>query len=184
MSEFIDLVRRRYSLRRYDPSRPVSRALLDECMEAARLAPSACNSQPWSFYIVDQPGQAADLARKACSGLYRMNKFTRDAPVMVALVREPSRIAARLGGHFRGMAYSMIDIGIAGQHLDLALAEAGLGCCWLGWFDEKAVIKALNLPRRSKVDILFSVGYPAENAVVPTKKRKSLDGMRHYVECK
>ena len=165
MSNFLDLVRLRQSVRAYDPARPVDRAALERCLEAARLAPSACNSQPWRFIVVADPAAKAPLAAAAFSGMYSMNQFAAAAPVLIVAVRELSKFAARVGGWVRGLDYSLIDLGIACEHLVLQAAEEGLGTCWLGWFDERAVRKLLGLPRGAKVDLMISLGYATDPAV-------------------
>ena len=175
---FLDLVRKRQSCRHYRND-PVERDLIDRCLEAARLAPSACNSQPWSFIVVDSEPLRTELARAAFSGIYSMNKFCMDAPVLVVVVTERSKYVARLGGHLRGVQYALIDLGIACQHFDLQAAELGLGSCWLGWFNERAVKRLLGLPRSAKLDVMFSLGYPVDGAL-REKKRKPLDELRRY----
>lgn len=175
---FLDLVRTRQSCRAYS-KKPVPRELIDLCLDAARLAPSACNSQPWKFIVVDQEPLRSALAKEAFSGIYSMNRFVLDAPAIIILVTQRSKYIARLGGHLRGVKYSLIDIGIAGEHLDLQAAELGLGCCWLGWFNEKAIKKVLGLSRTEKIDVVFSLGYPA-TPELREKKRQSLDDIRSY----
>ena len=179
--KFLELVVRRQSARKYVPGRRIPREILDRCLEAARLAPSACNSQPWSFVVVDDPEQVRALAQAACGHApYGMNKFAADASALVAVVTEKMKLAARLGAHFRGVQYSLVDLGIAGEHLALQAAEDGIASCWLGWFDEAAVKKRLGIPRAEKVDLLLCLGYPADETVRP-KNRKSLDEIRRYV---
>ena len=178
---FLDLVRRRQSTRKYVPGRRIPRAVLDRCLEAARLAPSACNSQPWSFAVVDDPAQVRALAEAACGRApYGMNKFALDASALVAVVTEKMKLAARLGAHFRGVQYSLVDLGIACEHLVLQAAEDGVASCWLGWFDEAAVKKFLAIPRGKKVDLLLCLGYAADETLRP-KNRKPLDEIRKYV---
>ncbi len=80
----------------------------------------------------------------------------------------------------RGIPYSLIDLGIAGEHFALQAAEEGLGACWLGWFNERAVKKTLGLSRREHVDILFSLGYPVEGKGIPEKKRKQSTEICEY----
>ena len=176
---FLDLVSCRQSCRAYS-TRPVERELIDKCLEAARLAPSACNSQPWSFLVIDTEPLRTRVFEAMVGGIYNLNKFARLAPVLIAVVTEKSKYVAQLGGFLRDVQYNLIDIGIAGQHLDLQAAELGLGCCWLGWFDEKAVKKVLDLPRSTKIDVIFSLGYPADKSIRP-KNRKSLDEVRRYL---
>jgi nitroreductase len=176
---FLDLVRTRQSERRYS-DKPVSREILERALEAARLAPSACNSQPWTFIVVDDPAMRDRLAGAAFSGIYSMNKFAAKAPALLVVVTERSKYVARLGGQMRGVQYSLIDIGIACEHFILQAAEDGVGTCWLGWFNERAAKKVLDLPRSARVDVIISVGYP-ETPQVRDKNRKRVEDVRRYV---
>ncbi len=130
-----------------------------KCLEAARLAPSACNSQPWKFIVVDDKELKERLCRAAFSGIYSAMSFARKAPVMVAVVSEKARFLARVGSLFRGTNFYLIDIGIAAEHFVLQAEELGLGTCWLGWFNEKAVKSILNVPKEKKIDVLIALGY-------------------------
>ena len=174
---FLDLVKKRRSVRKYS-AKPVSRETIDRCLEAARLAPSACNSQPWSFIVVDDAKLKGELD-KTFSGIYSMNSFAKSAPVFIVVITERSNYVARLGGYFKSIQYSLLDIGIACEHLILQAAEEGLGTCWLGWFNESAVKKVLGLPKNKKVDIIISMGYPEEEAA-REKGRKSLEEIRRF----
>ena len=176
---FMDLVNKRESVRKYS-GKPVPRELIDQCLEAARLAPSACNSQPWSFIVIDDEQTKNEIVKETMGGIYGSNKFVMTAPVIIAVITEQSTYLARMGGMFRNVKYNLIDIGIACEHLILQAAELGLGTCWLGWFDEKKLKKVLGLPKATKVDILISLGYPDENLSPRKKIRKSLDDMRRY----
>ena len=179
MTTFLELVRKRESTRRY-LSKPVPREVIDRCIEAARLAPSACNSQPWSFIVVDDAETKDRLADAAFSGLYSMCSYAKNAPVLIVVITERSKYFASLGGYFKGTKYNLIDIGIACEHLVLQATEEGVGTCWLGWFNEKKVKKALGLPRSTKVDIMISMGY-AESGEVREKVRKPLEEVRRFV---
>ncbi len=177
---FLELANARQSVRSFVPGRRIPREVLDRCLEAARLAPSACNSQPWSFVVVDDPAQVRALAEESCCRApYGVNKFAADASALVAIVTEKMKLAARLGAQFRGVQYSLVDVGIAGEHLALQAAAEGLGSCWLGWFNERAVKRRLGLPRRSKEDLMICLGHPAEAGVRP-KVRRALDAVRRY----
>lgn len=178
---FMELVQRRQSARRYEPGRQIPRDVLERCLEAARLAPSACNSQPWSFVVADGPEHVRALAEAACGHPpYGMNQFAREASALIAVATEKMKLAARIGAQFRGVQYSLVDIGIACEHLVLQAAEEGVASCWLGWFDEGAVKRHLGIPRGKKVDLLICLGYAADESVRP-KNRKSLDDVRRYV---
>jgi nitroreductase len=167
-------------LRGYAPKK-VPREVVDRCLEAARLAPSACNSQPWSFIVADDDELRPKLAEAAFSGIYSMNTFAKEAPVLIVVVTERSKYTASMGGHFRGTQYALIDVGAAVEHLVLQAEEEGLGTCWLGWFNEKAVKKVLGLPKSAKLDIMISMGYRAEGVEPREKKRRSIDDVRTYV---
>jgi len=158
---FLDLVKRRRSVRKYS-AKPVPREVITRCIEAARLAPSACNSQPWHFIVVDDQELRKRVAQAAFSGAYSMNSFAGDAPVLVVTVRDKSGYFATLGEFFRGVQYNLIDIGIACEHFVLQAEEDGVGTCWLGWFNEKAVKKILGIPKDKKADIIISMGYPED----------------------
>lgn len=174
---FLDLARKRQSDRAYLP-KPVPREAIERCLEAARLAPSACNSQPWYFIVVDEPKLKADLMAAAFSGVHSMNRFADRAPVLVVVVTDRMKLSAALGSRFRGVQYSLIDVGIAVEHFCLQAAEEGLGTCWLGWLNERRVARLLRLPRSTKIDVILSLGYP--DGETREKKRKSLDEIRRY----
>ncbi len=177
--KFSDLVNKRESVRRYSPE-PVPRDLVDRCLDAARLAPSACNSQPWSFIVVDDVETIKEIVKESMSGIYGMNAFVRTAPVLIVVVTEQSTYIARLGGQIRSVRYNLIDIGIACEHLVLQAVDLGLGTCWLGWFNDKAVKRVLGLPKSSKVDVMICLGYPAESAKPRQKRRQTLAEIRRY----
>lgn len=175
---FLDLANRRHSLRKYAAT-PVPRAILDRCLEAARLAPSACNSQPWHFIVADREPLRTQLAAAAFSGLYSMNAFAKSAPVLIVAIRTSSRASAAIGGAVRGIQYGLIDVAIACEHIVLQAAEDGVGSCWLGWFNEKAVRKLLGISRTNRVDTIISLGYPAEETG-RQKIRRELDAIRTF----
>lgn len=175
---FLDLVKKRRSCRKYS-EKTVPREHIERCLEAARWAPSACNSQPWRFIVVHEKRLKDELAEKAFSGIYQMNAFAKQAPVLVIVVREDSKYAAKVGGALRGIQYSLIDLGIACEHFVLQAAEQELGTCWIGWFNEGAVKKVLGLSRRERIDLIISMGYPQ----APPKSlgnRKSLEEIREF----
>lgn len=132
--DFSELANKRQSDRQYQ-QKPVDRALLLQCLEAARVAPSACNSQPWKFVVVDEPSLVSEMA-SAAAGM-GMNKFAFQAPVIVAVVLEKMNLTARIGSVIKDKEYSLLDVGIAVEHFCLQASELGLGTCILGWFDEK-----------------------------------------------
>ena len=168
--EFSELVLKRQSDRKYAPKR-VDREDIVRCLEAARMAPSACNSQPWKFVVVDDRAKLAELS-EAAIGL-GMNRFTVQVPVLVAVVQEPMNMSAKAGSLAKNKDYSMMDLGMAVENFCLQAAELGLGTCIMGWFDEKRVKKVLGVPRTRRVQRLIAVGHP--DAPNRQKVRKPLE---------
>lgn len=169
-----DIVKHRKSIRNF-LDKPVEREKVLMCLEAARLAPSAVNSQPWKFIVVDDPEVKKRLCDAAFGGVYAINTFAKKAPVIVVIVSEKGKFLARIGGMFRGTQYYLIDIGIAGEHLVLQAEDLGLGTCWMGWFDEKAVKSVLNIPQDRKIDILIALGYYDQQKVKGEHNREAFD---------
>jgi nitroreductase len=174
-----DLIKHRVSVRSY-LDKPVERDKIITCLEAARLAPSACNVQPWKFIIVDDIELKNQLCDKAFKGLYSLSSFARAAPVIIAIVSEKTNILTRVGGEIRGVHYYLIDIGIAGEHFVLQAQELGLGTCWIGWFNEKAVKSILHIPKRKKIEVLLSLGYPDEEGISSKHDRKELNKIAFF----
>ena len=158
-SHFQNLVQSRRSVRKFS-SQKVERELICKCVEAARLAPSAENAQPWRFLIVDDEQKKNELAKYGFSGIYAMSRFALKAAVLVVVLAELDIIANRIGKQFTGISYYLIDIGIAGEHFVLQAQELGLGTCWIGWFSDRGVRKALHLPRKYRPVSLLALGYP------------------------
>ena len=155
---FLDLVKHRKSVRDF-LDKPVEREKIMMCLESARLAPSASNSQPWRFIVVDDKQLKNRLCAAAFGGVYFINSFCKTAPVIVVVISEKSRFLTRIGAMFRGTQFYLIDIGIACEHLVLQAEDLGLGTCWIGWFNEGAVKAVLNIPRGKKIDILIALGH-------------------------
>ena len=172
--KFEELIEKRQSDRKYT-NEPVSRELIIKCLEAARMAPSACNSQPWKFIVVDNAELLQSMA-EAAAGM-GMNKWVKQAPVIVAVTLEKMNFTARIGSVIKDKEYSLLDVGIAVEHFCLQAAELGLGTCIMGWFDEKKVKKLLNIGNK-RVPLLISLGYPAGET--RTKARKPLDEMSSW----
>ncbi len=156
---FQKLVETRRSCRAYAPDKPVSDTDLDACIEAARLAPSACNRQPWRFVTV----RNCELRKKICdSGLMPgiRHDWLRDAPVIVALAVQLDTLTHRIAPKLTGLQYYMIDAGIAGEHFILAATERELGTCWIGWIRPGKIRRILGLPRKTRVVSLIALGHP------------------------
>jgi len=169
---FQKLVFDRRSVRRF-LDKPVPPDLVTACLEAARLAPSATNVQPWRFLVIDDPKVKDAFAQAAFSGIYSMTMFASKAPVLILLLSRPDFVAGRVGRQIQGVAFHLIDLGIAGEHLVLAAQEQGLGTCWIGWFNMRRARKFFKIPKAYRPVALLALGY-AEPGPPREKKRKSL----------
>ncbi len=176
--DFMELVKCRQSCRQYLPD-SVEREKIEQCLEAARLAPSACNSQPWKFVVVDDLQLKNLVAQKTFGRIVSFNNFTMQAPVLVLIVSERQNLTAKFGNIVRKKAFNQMDVAIAAEHFCLAATEQGLGTCMLGWFDEIAVKKILHVPKRKRIELIITVGYPVSNKIRP-KIRKSFDEISCY----
>lgn len=162
--DVMDAIRNRRSVRDYD-ERPIPPDVLAEVTEALRLAPSACNYQPWRFIIITDPEIKLRVAQ-AC----RNQKFIAEAPAIVAGCALTDESYTRMGGYWSSCD---IDVAIALDHLTLAATEAGLGTCWIGAFSEKDVKQALGIPANAKPIGLITMGYPKQGAQIPPTPRKT-----------
>ncbi len=126
----IELIQKRQSVRSYE-TKPVEKEKIMRCLEAARLAPSACNAQPWKFIVVDDPKLKNQLADCTTTGILPMNHFTKQAPVHVVLVMEKPNITSKIGEVVRNKPFTFIDVGIASIQFCLQATEEGLGTCML-----------------------------------------------------
>lgn len=171
MNEFLKLVAARQSDRAYDTTRTVEPEKLEQILEAARLAPSACNAQPWKFVVVTDPQLAKEVG-KATAGL-GMNKFAKDAPVHILVVEESMNITSFLGAKIKDKYFPLIDIGIATSHITLAAESLGLGSCILGWFDEKEIKRLTGIPASKRLLLDITIGYPVKPKRKKSRKDKS-----------
>jgi nitroreductase len=165
---FQQLVSGRRSIRRY-LERSVEREKIMACIEAARLAPSADNVQPWRFLVIDDPQLKEGFSREAFSGIYSYTKFAGRAPVIIVILARLDLIAHRVGQGIQGTPFHFLDIGISGEHFVLQAEELGLGTCWIGWFNIRRVRKFLKIPRRYKIIALLTLGYYSQK---PARERK------------
>ena len=165
---FMEIAKTRQSVRGYDEARVVEREKLDAILEAARLAPSACNGQPYHFTVCK--GDLAKEVAKATQGL-GMNKFAVQAPVLIVISEMPYVKSAAMGAKVKNNDYRSIDIGITTAYLTAEAAAQGLGTCILGWFDDDKIRKLCGI--EYPVRLVVTVGYPSDDTIRP-KKRKDM----------
>lgn len=165
----LGLITQRQSDRGY-LDKEVEKEKLDRILEAGRMAPSACNSQPWRFIVVNEPELRKKIAKASSAKGLGFNNFIDQAPVLLIIVREKPKIISRIGGSVKDKDYSVIDIGIASENICLQASAEGLGTCMLGWFDEKKVKELLGIPKSKRAELVITLGYPS--GPHRTKRRK------------
>ncbi len=167
--DFQELMQNRQSCRSYDSTRAVETEKLSAVLEAARLAPSACNGQP--YHITVCHGESARAVARATMGM-GMNKFAADAPVMMVISEEPYVKSAAVGARVKNNDYRSIDIGIVSAYITAAATEQGLSTCILGWLDDQKIRAICGLSHT--VRLVITLGYAKEDDPLRVKKRKPL----------
>ena len=164
---FTGIAQTRQSCRSYDPIRSIEEEKLNAILEAARLAPSACNSQPYHFTVCR--GEAAQAVAKATMGL-GMNKFAAQAPVLIVISEMPYNKTAAMGAKVKNNDYRSIDIGIAAAYLTAEATAQGLGSCILGWLDDAKIREVCGL--QHPVRLVITLGYPLNDALRPKRRKE------------
>lgn len=149
--KFLELAKSRYSVRKYS-SRGIEPKALEAVLEAARLAPTGCNFQPQRLLYIDDP--------KVLEAVGTSTKFLFGAPAAIIVCYETEASWKNLEGKYIGIT----DASIVATHIILAAAEQGLGTCWVGCFDKKALVKALNIPAKYEPLAILPIGYPADDS--------------------
>ncbi len=167
--DFLEIAKLRQSCRSYDETRAVEPEKLTAILEAARLAPSACNGQP--YHITVCQGETAQAVCAGVSGM-GMNKFAAQAPILLVLSEESYVKTAAVGARLKKNDYRSIDIGIAAAYLTAEATTQGLSTCILGWLDSEKIQKACGLTQ--PVRLVITLGYAKEGDPLRTKKRKEL----------
>lgn len=176
--DFNQLFLKRQSVRAYLP-KIVEKEKILACLEAARMAPSACNSQAWTFIIVNDLSIKEKVAKATHGAVVAFNKFTHQAPVLVVVAMEAQNISSKLGSSIKDIDYAHIDVGIAVEHFCLQAAELELGTCILGWFNESKIKEILSIPKNIKVGLVISLGYASED-IIRKKVRKEIKDISCY----
>jgi nitroreductase len=170
--KMLELINSRQSDRKYS-KQPVEKEKLDRIIEAGRMAPSACNAQPWKFIVADDPVLCGQIADAASAKLLGMNGFVSQAPIMIVIVREQPNFTSKVGGAIKSKDYSLIDIGIASENICLQAEAEGLGSCMIGWFDEAMLKKLLGIPKSKRVELIITIGYSLNDK--REKRRKAAE---------
>ena len=174
---FLEIANARQSCRSYDETKPVEQEKLDAVLEAVRLAPSACNGQP--YHVTVCRGEKAKQAAKACQGM-GMNKFASQAPVLLVISEESYVKSSAVGAKVKNNDYRSMDIGIAVAYLTAEAAAQGLGTCILGWLDDEKLREICGL--KHPVRLVVTLGYAPEGEKLREKKRKSMEALVTYMD--
>jgi nitroreductase len=164
--DVLSAIRTRRSVRSY-ASKPIPAEVTERLREALRLAPSACNIQPWHFIFVVDASLRREVAQAANGQMWMA-----EAPAIVVGCGFPERAYTHMGGYGNSVD---IDVAIALDHLTLAAVAEGLGTCWIGAFDEVKVKNLLGIPAEVKVVAMTPLGYPSKpglNHPVQKSQRK------------
>lgn len=175
---FMEIAQIRQSCRSYDEERPVEQEKLEAILEVARLAPSACNGQPWHITVC-----RGDLAKEVApltKGMGGMNKFAVQAPILLVISEQPYVRAAGLAAKAKNNDYRSMDIGIACAYLTAEATAQGLSTCILGWFDDEKVRKLCGI--ENPIRLIITLGYAKEGDVLRKKVRKDLSDLVTYKE--
>ncbi len=178
----LDTIRRRRSVRRY-ASRPVEAEKISVLLEAARLAPSSSNTQPWHFIVVRNRETIKQIRNCVPPGSKPLlNDFVKTAPVVIVACGVPLAVNHYFTSLF-GLSLLSIDVAIAVEHIVLAATELGIGTCWIGWFSEKKLKRLLKIPGNVRVVSLVTLGYPEKESTpedmggISAKPRKPLEAI-------
>lgn len=172
--DFLEIAKTRQSCRSYAQT-PVEQEKLDAVLEALRLAPSACNGQP--YFVTVCRGETAKAVAAACQGM-GMNKFASQAPVVLVLSEKAYVKTAAVGSKVKHNDYRSIDIGIAAAYMTAEATAQGLGSCILGWLDDEKIRKICDLTQ--PVRLVITLGYAQEGDPLRPKKRKDLSELTAY----
>ena len=175
--DFLEIAKARQSCRSYEEGREVEAEKLAAILEAARLAPSACNGQPYKLTVCR--GKAAQEVALACRGL-GMNKFAIQAPVCIVVSEMPYVKSAAMGARVKGNDYRSIDIGIVTAYLTAEASAQGLSTCILGWLDDGKIREICDL--EYPVRLVITLGYAKEGDPLRKKVRKDMDALVSWKE--
>ena len=178
MSDYFELVRRRESCRNFDPNRMVEKEKLTRCAEAAWLAPSACNGQPWRYLIVTNP-ELAEKLRPLMMELGQ-NKFLQKCPAFAVVLEENTVLKVSLSQKFKDQDFAPIDVGLSVSQFCYAATEQGLSTCIIGWHNENKIRELFGLPKTARVRLVLAVGYAASDKLREKTRRPIEDVIRYY----
>lgn len=175
-TNFFQLIATRESCRSFDASRLPEKEKLLKCLEAARIAPSACNSQPWHITVITESSLLKQLSEAIGQ------KFTQNVPAFFVIKEMPAVLSERVSLTKEAQHYAGMDIGILAAHICLAATAQGLSTCMVGWFrNEESVCQLLGTEQKDQLRLLIAVGY-ANTDNLREKQRKTLEEISAFIE--
>ena len=166
---FMEVANARQSCRSYDPQRPVEPEKLQAILEAARLAPSACNGQPYRIHVFT--GELATKVEELTVDGY-FNRFAPQAPMILLISEEPYVPTTARGAELCGLDYRSMDIGILAAYITAEAAVQGLGSCILGWISNEKLHGVTGID--TKIYLAITLGYSGPKDKPRQKVRKEL----------
>lgn len=177
MSQFHDLCLHRQTCRKFADN-PVEHEKLVQCVETARLTPSGCNAQPWTFVVVESPDKVAEVAK--CAMQLGGNPYAAGAKAFIVVVEEHATLLPHVASVLDSQCFAKGDLGAATAYLGLAADGLGLGVCQFGVFDREKIRQLLDIPADKPLVSLLGIGYPADPAI-RDKNRKPLEEIVRFV---
>lgn len=178
MSDFMDLCLRRQTCRKFNPAKPVEHEKLAKCLEAACLAPSGCNAQPWKFIVVESPEKVAQVV--ATPQQLGLNPYAADVKAFIVVLEQHAVLMPTLRVMVDSQYFAKGDLGAAVAYICLAAEDQGLSTCIFGMYDRPKLCEILNLPTDTRFAGLIGVGY-ADNSEVRKKMRKPMAEVIQFV---
>ena len=179
MSDYFDLIQRRESCRNFDQNRPVEKEKLQRCAEAAWIAPSACNGQPWHYLIVTNPELVEKLRPLMME--FNMNKFVKNCLAFAVVLEENTILKVSLSQKFKDQDFAPIDVAFSCSQFCYAATEQGLSTCIIGWHNEQKIRELFHLPKTTRVRLIVAIGYAASDTL-REKKRKPIEDVITFYE--
>jgi nitroreductase len=179
MSDFLELCKKRQSCRNFTGAL-IEHEKLVNCVEAGRLAPSACNSQPWSFCVAETPEAIEKIAKATQSWAVGGNPFTSNAGAFIVVVEEHAVLMQRIRGLVDSQRHAESDIGGAIVSMCYAAEAQGLGSCIIGLYDREMIREVFDIPAEKRIAMVIALGYPADTTVRP-KMRKPIEQIARFV---
>lgn len=178
MQDFMELALARQSCRDF-ADKQVEHEKLQQCIEAARLTPSGCNAQPWSFVVVEKPAVVAEVA--LCAQQLGLNAFTAKAKAFIIILEEHAVLNPKIRSLVYSQYFAKGDLGAASLSVCFAATALGLGTCILGVYDRDRICDLTGIPKEKHFGGLIAVGYPASDKI-RAKVRKPLEEIARFIQ--